>query len=201
GDDEAAEVGAARGVDALRDDLQRVDVEAGVGLVEDRVAGLEDEELEDLGALLLAAGEALVQVALEDRLVPVQLLHGLLELLVELHDADLVALGATGVQGQAQEVRDRDAGDLHRVLEGEVEPGTGPLVGLHLEDRLAFEEDVAARHLVLRVAGDDLRERRLARAVRAHERVHLAARDDEVHALEDLVAVDDAGTQVTDLQR
>src|SRR5690606_25982297 len=103
GDDEGTEVGAAGGVDALRDDLQRVDVEAGVGLVEDRVARLEHQQLEDLRALLLTAREALVQVALEDRLVPVEVLHGALELAVELHDADLVTLFAAGVESQAQE--------------------------------------------------------------------------------------------------
>src|SRR5690606_32637599 len=108
---------------------------------------------------------------------------------------------APGVERQTKEVRDRDTGHLDGVLEGQVEALAGALVGLHLEDRLALEQDVAARHLVLRVAGDDLRERRLARAVRAHQRVHLAPRDHQVHALEDLVAADDAGTKVTDLQR
>src|SRR5690606_18172702 len=108
---------------------------------------------------------------------------------------------APGVERQTKEVRDRDTGHLDGVLEGQVEALAGALVGLELEDRLALEEDVAARHLVLRVAGDDLRERRLARAVRAHQRVHLAARDDEVHAPQDLLAAHDAGTEVTDLQR
>jgi hypothetical protein len=130
GDDERAEVVAAGGVDALRDHLEGVDVEAGVGLVEDRVARLEHQQLQDLGALLLAAREPLVQVALDDRLVPIERLHGALELAVELHDADLVALLAAGVQGEAQEVGDRHAGDLDRVLEGQVEAGAGALVGL-----------------------------------------------------------------------
>ena len=44
--------------DAAGDDAQRVDVEARVGLVEDRDVGLEQGHLEDLVALLLAAGEA-----------------------------------------------------------------------------------------------------------------------------------------------
>ena len=51
------------GVDARGDDVQRVDVEARVGLVEHRQLGLLERELEDLHALLLAAGEALVEVA------------------------------------------------------------------------------------------------------------------------------------------
>src|SRR5690606_31663047 len=180
-------------------DLEGVNVEAGVGLVEDRVPGLEHQELQDLGALLLTAGEALVEVALEDGLVPVEVLHRALQLAVELHDAYLVARLAPGVERQTKEVRDRDTGHLDGVLEGQVEALAGALVGLHLEDRLALEEDVAARHLVLRVASDDLRERRLARAVGPHERVHLAARHHQIHALEDLVAAHYAGVEVTDL--
>ena len=64
-DQQHAEVGGLLGaVDALRDDLERVDVEAGVGLVEHRELRLEQLELQDLVALLLAAREALVDVAL-----------------------------------------------------------------------------------------------------------------------------------------
>ena len=60
-------------VDALGDLAQRVDVEAGVGLVEDRDLRLEQLQLEDLVALLLAAGEALVHVALGEGRVHLQL--------------------------------------------------------------------------------------------------------------------------------
>src|SRR5580704_15653859 len=47
-------------VDALRDDLERVDVEARVGLVENGELRLEQLELKDLVTLLLTAGESLV---------------------------------------------------------------------------------------------------------------------------------------------
>ena len=50
--------GPAELVDAVGDDAQRVDVEPGIGLVEDGELGLEHRHLEDLVALLLAAGEA-----------------------------------------------------------------------------------------------------------------------------------------------
>jgi hypothetical protein len=61
----------------LRDDPQRVDVEAGVGLVEDRDVRLEDRHLHDLVALLLAAAEALVEVAVDERAVHAEPLHPL----------------------------------------------------------------------------------------------------------------------------
>ena len=64
GDDQRAHalLGVER-VDALGDGAQRVDVQAGVGLVEHGDLGLEHRHLEDLAALLLAAGEAVVEVA------------------------------------------------------------------------------------------------------------------------------------------
>jgi hypothetical protein len=54
-----------RRVHAIGDSLQRVDVEAGIGLVEDRQARLQHRHLEDLVALLLAAGKALVHRAMQ----------------------------------------------------------------------------------------------------------------------------------------
>ena len=59
-DDEHRVLLAAQRVHAVGDDAQRVDVEAGVGLVEDGELRIEHRHLEDLVALLLAAGEAFV---------------------------------------------------------------------------------------------------------------------------------------------
>src|SRR5262249_59103162 len=49
-------------VDALGDDPHRVDVQAAVGLVEDGERRAEHRKLQDLGPLLLTAGEALVEI-------------------------------------------------------------------------------------------------------------------------------------------
>src|SRR4051794_10007050 len=81
-DEQEAEAGVRLGaIDALGDDLERVDVEAGVGLVEDRELGLEEFELKDLVALLLAAREPLVDVALGEGLVHAEGVHRLADLL------------------------------------------------------------------------------------------------------------------------
>src|SRR3954447_24501073 len=108
-DDEEAALVAAHRVDALGDDPERVDVEAGVGLVEHRELRLEHRELEDLGALLLAAREALVEVAAREVAVDLQDLHVLAEELSELLDLD--RLLAAGVDRHTEEVRHRDAGN------------------------------------------------------------------------------------------
>src|SRR5690242_3367297 len=119
-DHEDAHVRAGELVHALRDDAQRVDVEAGVGLVHDRELRPQDGHLEDLDPLLLAAREAVVQVARRHRAVDLQHLHVLLEELPELGDADRVLAAVLGapvrVHRHPQEVRDGDARDRARIL-------------------------------------------------------------------------------------
>ena len=51
------------------------------------------------------------------------------------------------------------------------------------------------------MAGDRVGERRLARAVRAHDRVHLVRVDREVDALDDLGAVLERDVQVLQLEQ
>src|SRR5437870_100183 len=57
-DDHHGAVRRAQGVDAVGDDPQGVDVEAGIGLVEHAQPRLQQRHLQDLVALLLAAGKA-----------------------------------------------------------------------------------------------------------------------------------------------
>ena len=89
---EDAELGArlADLGDAGRDLAQRVDVEAGVGLVEHRDVGFEHRHLQDLVALLLAAGEALVEVALLEAGVHAEALRPLDELHADLEHREVV---------------------------------------------------------------------------------------------------------------
>ena len=71
--DERTTHGLAVALDAVRDGGQRVDVEAGVRLVENCQLGLEKQQLEHLDLLLLAAREAYVELAHEEALVEVEL--------------------------------------------------------------------------------------------------------------------------------
>ena len=80
----------------------------------------------------------------------------------------------------AQEVHDRDAGHLGRVLEREEDARLGTLVGREVEDVLAVVEDLARGDLVAGAARQHVGERRLAGAVRAHDGVDLALVEGEV---------------------
>ena len=186
--------GPIRRLDAVRDDLQRVDVEPRVGLVEDGDARLQHRHLQDLDALLLAAREALVQVPRGELARNLELLHRLHQVLAELGDLDRVVDAvvprlAQRVDRRAQEGRDGDAGDRVRVLEGEEEAAGGALVGAHLGHVLAVEEDLPLGDLVAGMAHQRVGERRLAGAVRPHHGVHLVRRHGQIDALDDLGAV------------
>ena len=201
-----ARVRADERVDALRDDLERVDVETRVGLVEDRDARLQHRHLQDLDALLLPAGEPVVQVARRELARHLQVLHRGEEVRAELGDRHRVVLAAVTrlalrVDRAAQEARDRDARDRVRVLEGQEEPALRALVGPQLDEVLAVEQDLALGDLVGRVPHQRVGERRLARAVRAHDRVLLVQVDRQVDALDDLGAVFERDVEVLDLEQ
>ena len=65
-------------------------------------------------------------------------------------------------------------------------------------DVLALEQDLALGDLEVGVAHDRVGERRLARAVRPHQRVDLALADDQVEAAQDLLLAC-ADVKVSDL--
>lgn len=181
--EQRAAAGVAVGLDALRDDGERVDVEPGVGLVEDGELGLEEQELEHLDLLLLAAREAHVELAHEEALVEVELVGDLTDALAELAGRGL-ELGAHLADG-AQERVERHAGDLDGRLVGEEDARERALVGGEGRDVLAVEGDGARGDLVGGVAHDHVAERGLARAVGPHEDVRLASADLEVDAVQD----------------
>ena len=72
-DDDEGALRRAQPVDAFGDDLQRIDVEAGIGLVEHREPRLEQRHLQNLVALLLAAGKADIDGAAQHFLIDVEL--------------------------------------------------------------------------------------------------------------------------------
>ena len=72
-DQQTPRFGPEQAVDAFGHHAQRVDVQAGVGLVEHGDLRIEHRHLQDFGTLLLAAGETVVQVAPRKGLIDVQL--------------------------------------------------------------------------------------------------------------------------------
>src|SRR5262249_17118065 len=97
------------------------------------------------------------------------------------------------------EVHGRNAGNFQRILEGEEDALGGARVRLHGEQVRALERHRAFGDLVGLLAGEHVRERRLARSVRAHDGVHFALVHGQVEPFEDLAPVD-RHVQLLDLQ-
>src|SRR5664280_563498 len=194
GDDDHGPIGTSKRVHPTGDDPEGIDVEAGVGLVQDGELRLENRHLQDLVALLLTPGETLVDRPAHETPVHLNELHPLLGQGEESHYIELLEPASPALNSvrRAQEVQVAHPGDLHRVLEGEEEAGRGTVLGRQGEQVLVLEADRAA-------AGKHVGEGALARAVRAHDGVYFARRNFEVDSPEDLV-VTDPGVEVLDLQ-
>ncbi len=64
-DDEHRARGRAQRIDAFGDQFQRVDIQTGIGFIEDRELGLEQRHLQDFQSLFFAAGKANIQRTLQ----------------------------------------------------------------------------------------------------------------------------------------
>jgi hypothetical protein len=143
-------------------------------------------------AICSTAGEADIDAALEHVLRDVQRLRDLADLPQEVRGRifAFAARLALRVQCGAQEGHGGDAGNLDRILERQEHALRGALVGIHLQQVLALEQDLAVGNLVAGLAGDDVGERRFAGAVRPHDRVNLALVHGQRQPVEDLTLLD-----------
>src|SRR5262249_19793910 len=83
-DDHERSLGRAQPIDAVGHHLERIDVEPGIGLVEHAQPRLQQRHLQDLVALLLAAGKADIDAATQHLLVDAELGGSLVHPLDEL---------------------------------------------------------------------------------------------------------------------
>ena len=189
GDHDHGAIGTAQRVDAIRDDSQRVDIEARVRFVEDRKAWLENRHLENLVAFLLPAGEALVDGPIEKLFIHVDEGQFLADQLEEIDRVEFIVIPvvpADGVERRFHEIRIGHAGNFHRVLKSQEDARAGALLGGEIGQRLAIEVDMSLRHRDLGEPGEDVGEGALAGSVRPHHRMNLTGIYDEVDALENL---------------
>ena len=128
-------VGRDEAVHAARHHPKSVDIETRIGFVEDGQARLEQRHLQNLIALFLAAREALVHRAVEERCVHFEELHLRAHIIVEFERVELVfaARRLHRVVGESQESAVRDPGNLDRVLETEEQPRARARLRRHLE--------------------------------------------------------------------
>src|SRR5690606_21249242 len=97
---------------------------------------------------------------------------------------------ALRVHRLAQQLDEGHARNLDRILEAEEQAGGGALMRFEREQVLPGEGHRTLGHLVPRPSAERIAERRLARAVRSHDRMDLARVDGEREALEARLACD-----------
>ncbi len=173
------------GFDASAHVDERIHIEARVDLVEDGKAWPEHTQLQRLVALLLTTGEIDVQGPRKEALVESDALR-----LGHHQRVHVAARPPRGDEGLVQHRLQRHTGHFRGVLHRQEKAGPGPLPGGQAQQVEPVEGDRSAEDLITGLAHEHMRQRRLARAVRAHDGVHLAASHNEVDAAQDLLAVD-----------
>ena len=188
-------------VDAAGDHAQRIDVEAGVGFIEQRQFRLQQRHLQDFVALFLAAGKTVVDAATQEFRIHFQQFHFFAHQIIELQRVEFILAAAAlhRVVGEAQERAVGDAGNLHRILEAEKNAGAGTFIGGQREQVLALEQHFTTLDHIGRVPRQNLGEGALAGTVGPHDRMHFAGTYREVDALED-VDTRDGRRQVADFK-
>src|SRR5262245_7532347 len=188
-------------IDAARDDPQRVDVQSGIGLVKHGQLRFEHGHLQNLVALLLAAGEAFVDRAVDEARVHLDYLQLLADQVVEFQRVELIAPLTLRlfVVSHAQEVGVAHAGNFDRVLKGHEDAQPRPLIGLDIQQVSALVDHFAFGDLVRRMARERLRQRAFARTVRPHDRVDLSSFDRKIESPQNLIAAN-RDVQIANLQ-
>src|SRR5262252_3862562 len=158
GNDDNGAVRGTQPVDPVGDHLEGVDVETGIGLVEHRELGLQQRHLQNLVALLLAAGEAYVYRAPQQVHIDRKLRGVLAYALREFgrRQFRLAARLTLRVDGGAQKRHSGDAWDLKRILECQEDTACGAFVGRQFQRIGAFVHHFAANHLIARLPGQHM---------------------------------------------
>src|SRR5699024_1199467 len=170
------------GVDSVGNDAQRVNVEAGAGLIHDSELCLEKVKLHNLVALLLAAGEALVNGTSDEGLVDMPTLTSLLQLVITL--TKLSCFAANSGDSGAHALAHLHASNRGWVLHSEEKTCACTLINLKIDDVLAIEKNFTLGNLITRMTSDNVGQGGLARAVRAHDCMGLTGVNGQVNALE-----------------
>ncbi len=201
-DNQDAGIGSGQFCQAFADDFDGIAVETAVGFVEQCEAWLEQGQLQDFHPFLFPAGEPVVEVSAGELGIEPQFVHLFSQQCAELAHRDqslaILAFGIANIgDGVAEKIGDLHAGNGDRILEGQEDASTGSLVGIHFEQIVAIDCCLSAGDPVQRVPGQGVRQGAFARTVGAHQRVDLAGRDFQCHALQDR-SLTDGDVQIGD---
>ncbi len=92
GDEQNTQLRASQRIDAFRHNFERIDIQAGICFIHHCDFRLEQGHLENLGALLFAAGEPIIDRAVDETVIYFEQAHLFLQQLAELARGNAPAL-------------------------------------------------------------------------------------------------------------
>ena len=153
GDDNTRGLGRRQFVHAFGHDAHGIDVEPGVGLVENGKLRFEHGHLENLVALLLAAAKPFVHRTVGEFGIQFHNLSLFTHQFQEVGGLQrfLAFILSLCIDGCLHEVGHRHTGNLYRILEREEQSLVGTVLGFHFQQVLAVEPGLSLGHLIERV--------------------------------------------------
>ena len=174
----------------MGDSLEGVDIEAAVGLVQNRIFGLEHGKLQNLGALFLDAGKTFVDRTRGERTIHPEQLHLLVKFRVIVSGFEFLALRQTRLDGGTEKICDRDSRNFAWILKCEKNAFARAFVRLEFEQIFAIHREGSGCHLVIGMASQHFGERALAGAIRPHDGVDFATRHLQAQPADNLLVGD-----------
>ena len=151
GDDNERTLTIAQRVNAVSDNLQGVNIQTGVGLIQNAQRGFQNRHLQDVVAFFFTPRETNVNRAGEQILRHFQqfdlLFHQILE--IEAVQRLQAAILAHRIQRRLQEELVTDARDFYRVLEGHKDALSRTIFRGHFQQIFAVKFDRAVGHFII----------------------------------------------------
>src|ERR1041385_1467005 len=132
-------------VHTVRDNSECVNVQTGIGFIQNGKIRFLHRHLENFIPLFLATGKTFVHRTIQETLVHVDKFHPILDESEKINGIQLLksAMLFDCIEARLQKVSVRNAGDFDRILEGKKYSLTGPFFRSHIEEVLAFIENLA----------------------------------------------------------
>src|SRR4029077_19661023 len=145
----------------MRNGLERIDVQAAIGLIQNGIFRLEHRQLQDFRALFFAPGKTFVDRTRRERTIHPEQLHLFVKLRVVIGRFELFTVRQTRLYGRTEKISNRYAGNFAWILESQEKPAPGTFIGVELEKIFAIHQDFTLSDLVVRMTSQHLGERAL----------------------------------------
>ena len=188
-DHQETATGGAQGIHPFGHQFHRIDIQAGIGFIQDAHLGFQHGHLQDFVALFLATRKAHVHRTLEHFGINFQAFGLFAHQFQKIarRDFRLAARFALRIQSGAQKGHVAHARNFDRILKGQEQALSGAHFWVHRQKIGPVQRGAAIGDGIAIAARQNVRQRRFARPIRPHNRVNLASPNRQRDALQDLL--------------